>query len=177
MDCGLWTVACFRPNFFKPPPLAVVVAEDVNGVTLPQPAVELVEKFAALRLGNLRIRRAFAKWTKGVERGKWSAEVERWNSSTSASLSFEADSHWPFWFELGEKISPRNKKWIIFGDLPRVFVGGRRRVVPVRTGEKWFHAGGNPEEWRAKPSFSEGRVARDPVSFSELGTRVTCPSD
>jgi hypothetical protein len=64
----------FSPDFRETLPLAVVVAEDMNGVTLPQPAVKLVEKFAALRLGDLRVGRAFAERTKGVERGKnWDA--------------------------------------------------------------------------------------------------------
>ena len=62
------------PNFHEPLPLAVVVAEDVNGMVLAEPAVKLVEEFAALRLGDLWIRRAFAERTKGVERGKgWNA--------------------------------------------------------------------------------------------------------
>ena len=70
----------------KPLPLAVVVAEDMNRIVLAQPAVKLVEKFAALRLGNLRVGRAFAERTKGVERGKnWSAGFQfgRWSSSFS----------------------------------------------------------------------------------------------
>ncbi len=65
MDCGLWN--CFRPNFFKPLALAFVVAEDMDGVTLPQPAVELVEKFTPLRLGDLRVGRAVTQWTVGIE--------------------------------------------------------------------------------------------------------------
>ena len=55
-------------------PLAVVVAEDMNSMILAEPAVKLVEEFAALRLGDLRVGRAFAERTKGVERGKsWNA--------------------------------------------------------------------------------------------------------
>ena len=57
----------FTPDFLKPLPLAVVVAEDMNGITVPQPAMELVEEFASLRLGDLWIRRAFAERTKGIE--------------------------------------------------------------------------------------------------------------
>ena len=56
------------PNFREPLPLAVVVAEDVNGMVLAEPAVKLVEEFAALRLGDLWIRRMFAERAKGVER-------------------------------------------------------------------------------------------------------------
>ena len=57
----------FVPDFLKPLPLAVVVAENVDGVILPQPAVKLLEKFAPLRLGNLRFRRAFGQRTEGVQ--------------------------------------------------------------------------------------------------------------
>ena len=64
-----------RPNFFKPLPFAVVVAENVDGIILAQPAMKLVEKFAALRLGNLQFRRAFGQRTKGIERMQRSA---RW---------------------------------------------------------------------------------------------------
>src|SRR5882724_10130953 len=50
----------FLPDFLKALPLAVVVAENVNRIILTQPAVKLLEKFASLRLGDLRLRRAFA---------------------------------------------------------------------------------------------------------------------
>ena len=42
----------------------------MDGVILPQPAVKLIEEFATLRLGDLRIGRAFAQRTKRVERGE-----------------------------------------------------------------------------------------------------------
>ena len=42
----------------------------MDGVILPQPAVELIEKFAALGLGNLRFGRAFRQRTEGIERGE-----------------------------------------------------------------------------------------------------------
>ena len=57
----------FLPDFLKPLPLAVVVAKNVDGIILPQPAVKLLEKFAALRLGDLRFRRALGQRTEGVE--------------------------------------------------------------------------------------------------------------
>ena len=57
----------FLPDFLEPLPFAVVVAKDVDGVILPQPAVELLEKFAPLRLGNLRFRRALGQRTEGVQ--------------------------------------------------------------------------------------------------------------
>ena len=60
----------FSPNLLKPLALAVVVAKDVNGIILPQPAMELLEKFAPLRLGNLRFGRALGERTKGVERSE-----------------------------------------------------------------------------------------------------------
>src|ERR1017187_4228187 len=60
----------FSPNLLKPLALAVVVAKDVNGIILPQPAMELLEKFAPLRLGNLRFGRALSQRTEGVERSE-----------------------------------------------------------------------------------------------------------
>ena len=39
----------------------------MDGVILPQPAMQLLEKFAALRLGNLRFRRALGQRTEGIE--------------------------------------------------------------------------------------------------------------
>src|SRR5207253_2959771 len=62
--------AIFLPNLVEPLPLPFVVAENVNRVGLAQPAMQLREKFAALCLGNLRLRRAIAQRTKRVERGK-----------------------------------------------------------------------------------------------------------
>ena len=60
----------FFPDFRKPLPLAVVVAENVDSKALAQPAVKLGEEFAALRFGDLRIGRTFAHWTKGLKRSK-----------------------------------------------------------------------------------------------------------
>ena len=57
----------FLPNFLEALLLAVVVAKNVDGVFLAEPAVKLGEKFATLRFGNLRIERAFSERTIGVE--------------------------------------------------------------------------------------------------------------
>ena len=57
----------FLPDFPETLAFAVVVAENVDGIILPQPAMKLLEKFAPLRLGNLRFRRAFGQRTKGVK--------------------------------------------------------------------------------------------------------------
>ena len=72
MDSWLWTVrkTKFAPDFAEPLPFAFIVAEDVNGVILPQPAVDLLEKFPAQRLGNLRFGRALGERAERVERGK-----------------------------------------------------------------------------------------------------------
>src|SRR5439155_7374304 len=56
--------AIILPNLVEPLPLPFVVAENVNRMALPQPAMQLGEKFAALRLGHLRLRRAIAQRTK-----------------------------------------------------------------------------------------------------------------
>jgi len=58
----------FFPDFLKALAFAVVVAENMNGIILSQPAVDLGKKFTALRFGDLRFRRAFAQRTKSVER-------------------------------------------------------------------------------------------------------------
>ena len=59
--------APFRPNFVESLPFTVVVAKDVDGIVLPQPAVKLMEKFAALRLGNWQFGCAFGQRTVGIE--------------------------------------------------------------------------------------------------------------
>ena len=63
--------AVFLPDFVKPLPLSVVVAIDVNGVVLAQPAMQLGEEFAALGFGNLRFRRAVAERAESIERREW----------------------------------------------------------------------------------------------------------
>ena len=69
---GLNHQPCFRrktvflPNLLETLPLAVVVAKDVDGVILPQPAMKLLEKLAALSFGDLRFRRAFGQLVLGV---------------------------------------------------------------------------------------------------------------
>ncbi len=59
----------FRPDFLKPLPLAVVVAENVDGIILSQPAMNLLEKFAPLRLCNLWFGHAVSQRTESIERG------------------------------------------------------------------------------------------------------------
>jgi len=48
-------------------PLAFVVAEYVNGVTLPKPAMQLSEEFPALNFCNNDLRRAPGERTESVE--------------------------------------------------------------------------------------------------------------
>jgi hypothetical protein len=57
----------FFPDFLETLPFAVVVAKNVDGIILPQPAMKLLEKFAPLRLGDLRFLRALGQRTKGIE--------------------------------------------------------------------------------------------------------------
>jgi hypothetical protein len=73
----------FLPNLLKPLALAVIVAKNVDGVVLPQPAVKLLEKFAPLRLGDLRFGRAIGQRTEGVERIKLQAGFDCPNSGAS----------------------------------------------------------------------------------------------
>ena len=49
--------AILLPNFSKALPFALVIAEDVDGKALAQPAMKLAKKFPALRFGNLRVGR------------------------------------------------------------------------------------------------------------------------
>ena len=58
------------PDFLEALPLAVVVAKNVDGVILSQPAVKLLEKFAPLDLGDLRFWRALRQRTKRLQRGE-----------------------------------------------------------------------------------------------------------
>ena len=124
----------FLPNFLKPLPLAVVVAKDVDGIILPQPAVKLLEKFAALRLGDLRFRRALGQRTKGVERSKiaeWGAPREpfpalrRFRSRSSPAfrrlviIQFNRGETAPVQFR--QKIRPGNEKRIVRWNLLFVF--------------------------------------------------------
>ena len=78
--------AVFFPNFREALLFAVVVAENVDGIILPQPAVKLLEKFATLRLGDLRFGRAFRQRTKAsrLSKCRFAAPV-----SDSASLRFK----------------------------------------------------------------------------------------
>ncbi len=69
------------PNFLEPLTFAVVVAENLDGKILPQPAVELREKFPALCLGDRWFRRALAERTKGFKRIQ--LQIERFASRTS----------------------------------------------------------------------------------------------
>ena len=59
--------AVFRPDFRETLPFTFIVAEDVNRVALPQPAMQLGEEFMPLCFGDLRFRRAFTEGTESVE--------------------------------------------------------------------------------------------------------------
>ena len=52
----LWTRAHFLPDFLESLPFAVVVAEDMDGMVLAQPAVELAKEFTALRARRFAVR-------------------------------------------------------------------------------------------------------------------------
>src|SRR5262245_10585173 len=59
--------ALVSPDFLEPLPFAVVVAEHMDGVILPQPAMHLREKFAALRFRHLQFKRASGERAVGVQ--------------------------------------------------------------------------------------------------------------
>ena len=55
------------PNLLEALPLAVVVAEEMDRVVLPQPAMDLGEELLALRLGDVRFRAAVANGAKYLQ--------------------------------------------------------------------------------------------------------------
>ncbi len=57
----------FFPDFLKALAFAVVIAENMNGIILSQPAMNLGEKFPALLLGDLRFGRTLSQRTKSVK--------------------------------------------------------------------------------------------------------------
>ena len=70
LDGRLWTRAHFLPDFLESLPFAVVVAEDMDGMVLAQPAVELAKKFTALQLGDLRFGHAVGQRPKRLKTRK-----------------------------------------------------------------------------------------------------------
>ncbi len=64
---GDWLQAVILLNFSEAPPLTVVIAKDMNRITLPDPPMQLRNKFAALRLGYLRIRNTFSQGAKSIQ--------------------------------------------------------------------------------------------------------------
>src|SRR5438093_1339691 len=74
----------FVPDLTKALSFALVVAEDVNGVALAQPAVQLGKELAALRFGDLRFGGAVAERTVGLERAE--REGRGWRISRSIGL-------------------------------------------------------------------------------------------
>ena len=48
----------FAPYFLEPLSFAFIVAENMDGIILAEPPVELMEEFAALCIGHLPFRRA-----------------------------------------------------------------------------------------------------------------------
>src|ERR1041385_5882836 len=68
VDRGLWTFQpLFPPDFGKTLPLAIVVAEHMDGIALAQPAMQLGKEFAPLLLGDQRLQRALRQRTKRLE--------------------------------------------------------------------------------------------------------------
>src|ERR1035438_3855578 len=129
-----------HPNLRESLPLAVIVAKDVNGVTLPQPAVKLIKKFAPLHLGNLRIGRAFAKRTECIERTEdWSAGCGVWSAAFRRPVPAKGGTpilvHFahpqlrhPADLDCVAKLFPRDEEWITGWNLLCVFRSEERRV-------------------------------------------------
>src|ERR1043165_4203702 len=79
VDRGLWTFQpLFPPDFGKTLPLAIVVAEHMDGIALAQPAMQLGKEFAPLLLGDQRLQRALRQRTKRLETLEWEVEDGRW---------------------------------------------------------------------------------------------------
>src|SRR5206468_4095132 len=74
------TKSLLAPDFIESLPFALVVAENMNGVILPQPAVKLRKKFVSLRFGNWRLERALRQRTKCFERLYRQSEFVFWRA-------------------------------------------------------------------------------------------------
>jgi hypothetical protein len=59
--------AVFAPDFLETLPFAVVVAKEMHGIILAQPAVELLKELPALRLGDVRLRPAIANGPENLQ--------------------------------------------------------------------------------------------------------------
>ena len=118
----------FLPDFFKALAFAIVVAKNVDEKILSQPAMQLLKKFAALRLGNLRFRRAFRQRTKCVEGFKLQSSLanlrffRKFNDGVTATI------------QLNQKVRPRNKKRIALGNL--LFIAIRMDGERIGTAQK-----------------------------------------
>ena len=59
--------AILFPNFLEALALPFIVAKDMDGITLAQPAMQLIEESASLLFGHLRVRRSPAQWAKSIQ--------------------------------------------------------------------------------------------------------------
>ena len=91
--------------------------------------MKLLEKFAALRLGDLRFGCAFRQRTKGIEGIKLRIADSGLRIAFASPRVFgQLNRCKAVAVQFGQKIRPRNKKRIIHGNLLRVFIGtGRKR--------------------------------------------------
>jgi len=72
-------------------PLTVIVAENVNSIALPRPAMELGEKLPSLSLGNLWFWRSLSQWTVSIETDK----TRRIGNSRIAALNLRLKREQP----------------------------------------------------------------------------------
>ena len=113
--CDRGVKAGILPDFLEALTLAVVVAENVDRVILPPPAMKLGEEFAALRLSNQWIGCASG------ERSKCFQRSEGWRSVCLALA--QRDPGDAALIELLDELVPSDVEWIIGGNLRGIFVG------------------------------------------------------
>ena len=143
--------AQFPPDFLETLPFAVVVAKNMDGLILPQPAMKLLEKFTALGLGNLRFQRPLSQRTERIERNEvesGSAGSRRRGGTLVFAGRLPDHSIFPGGrlvillqfngsettaVERRQKIRPGNEKRIIFGNLLFIGLGvNRQRFRPAQ---------------------------------------------
>jgi hypothetical protein len=96
----------------------------MNRIILPQPTVQLLEKFTALNLGDLRLQRTFSERTKGFQRVEFEIRNFKLRMAASSVCGFsEFNGGKTAPMQFNQEIRPRNKKGIVLGN--RLFVGLR----------------------------------------------------
>lgn len=114
----------FLPNFLEALALAVVVAENVEGEALPQPAMQLNEKFAPLRLGDLRVEGALGQRAECFERGK--AQIGRVRRGDFRTAFGDTNGSDVAPEGICQNVIPGDEERIVSRNLRRIVFGAKR---------------------------------------------------